>query len=94
MNIFSTYFTLDFGFFLAILNVAASYITCNTDFEIKSRKQNQFIIIWLIPFFGSFLAIYLNRETWFKKGRPDETNNPSDITDTPTTTYASVDNSE
>lgn len=82
MNLFFTYLTFDFGVFLAILNVAASYIVCNTDFEIKAGKKHQLILIWLIPFLGPALAIYLNRGYWFEKERSKNLADHSDTTNT------------
>ena len=63
------------------MNIVATYIVCHTYFEVKNRKRNQIIFIWLVPILGSALAIYLNREDHFHKIRNNQIGNDPNITD-------------
>lgn len=67
MDIFITYLAYSLLGFLILLNAVASYIVCKTYFEVKARKVYQLVFVWLIPFIGATLAIYLNRESWFEE---------------------------
>jgi hypothetical protein len=66
---------------LIILNVIATYVVFNTYFEVKNRRLYQTVFIWLFPFIGSLMAIYLNREDYFAQKRNRQIGNHPDITD-------------
>jgi len=79
--------------FLVLLNVGASYIVCKTYFEVKARKKYQLFFIWLIPFIGAALAIYIHRESWFEERRIDKIGNHSNISNSEAISHASALNS-
>ncbi len=64
-----------------ILNIIATIIVSRTYFLVKERRYYQIIFIWLVPFVGSILAIYLNRQEYFEKQKKDEVGNHPNITD-------------
>lgn len=75
MDSIALYTLFIFAGIIIIFNVIATYIVFNTYFEVKERKQYQIIFVWCIPFFGATLAIYLNREEYFKNKRKKKIGN-------------------
>ena len=57
---------------IVILNIIATYIVFKTYFIVKERRYYQTIFIWLIPFIGSILAIYINRQEYFEQKHKTE----------------------
>ena len=57
------------------LNAVASYIVFKTYFEVKNRRLYQMLFIWLLPFLGAMLAIYLNRQDYFEQRRQRQIGN-------------------
>lgn len=70
-----------------ILNVVASYIVFNTYFEVKKRRLYQTLFIWLLPFIGALMAIYLNREDCFEQKRQKQIGNNPNITNAAARSY-------
>lgn len=90
MDLFITALVYSFLGFIVLLNVGASYIVCKTYFEVKARKKYQLLFIWLIPFIGAALAIYVNRESWFEEQRLDKIGNHSNISNSEAISHASA----
>jgi len=66
---------------IVILNIIASYIVCKTLFIVKGRRFYQLLFIWLVPFIGAILAIYLNCEEYFNQKKEKQIGNLTSITD-------------
>ena len=62
-----------------ILNIVATYIVFNTHLNLKEKKLYQTLFIWLIPFVGASLAIYLNREEYFENKHKKQLGNKTTI---------------
>ena len=63
-----------------LLNSIATYIVFNTYFEVKKRRLYQSLFIWLFPFIGALMAIYLNRQDYFEQKRQRQIGNNPNIT--------------
>ena len=63
-----------------LLNSVATYIVFNTYFEVKRRRLYQTLFIWLLPFVGAMMVIYLNREDYFEQKRLKQIGNNPNIT--------------
>lgn len=70
------------------LNTIATYVVFKTSFIVKERRIYQTIFIWLIPFIGSTLAIYLNRQEYFDLKKKDEIGNHPNISNEEAFNYA------
>lgn len=58
------YMVMVFALLTLGANAAATYIICRTYFEMKNRRRNQVIFVWLVPLIGALLAILINREEY------------------------------
>lgn len=70
-----------------VLNIIATYIVLNTCFNVKNRRAYQLVVIWLIPFIGSMLAIYTNREDYFEQKRKRQIGNDTAFTNADETSH-------
>ncbi|MCW8923160.1 MAG: hypothetical protein OQK69_05960 [Gammaproteobacteria bacterium] len=70
------------------LNSIATYIIFNTYFEVKKRRLYQILFIWLFPFIGALMAIYLNRQDYFEQKRQRQIGNHTAISDSQAITHA------
>jgi hypothetical protein len=68
-----------------LLNIVATFVVWNTYFEIKERRTYQTIFIWLVPFIGSFMAIYINREDYFMAKHKRQIGNGTSISNSDAT---------
>lgn len=62
---FEIYLLIGFFGFLFILNSLATYIVLNTTFKVKERRLYQIIFVWLIPYIGAMLTIYINKQDYY-----------------------------
>ena len=87
MDDFALYILI--GFLAAIigLNSIATFIVCKTHFVVEKRKRNQLLFVWIVPIIGSLLAIFLNREDYFKQKQRDKVGNNPNITESQAVTY-------
>ncbi|RYV01642.1 hypothetical protein SOPP22_14840 [Shewanella sp. OPT22] len=67
---------------ISLFNLIATVVVFRTYFENKMRRVYQLLFIWLVPFFGAILAIYLNREDRFTKKTKRKVGNDTSISDT------------
>ena len=70
-----------FMIIIGILNVIATYIVLNTYFEVKERRLYQIAFIWFVPFIGSILAIFINREEHFERKQERKIGNNTALDD-------------
>lgn len=62
---------------LVLLNLFASYVVFTSYFQVRRRRLYQTLFVWLVPFLGAGLAIYLNWEERFHRRRARQVgNNP------------------
>ncbi|HKJ76158.1 MAG TPA: hypothetical protein VKA64_03055, partial [Gammaproteobacteria bacterium] len=54
---------------LVLLNLFATYVVFSSYFQARRRRLYQTLFIWLVPFLGAGLAIYLNWEERFHRRR-------------------------
>ncbi len=72
------YFIIVLVSIIVILNVVASYVLFNTQFDTKERRQFQLIFVWVIPVIGAMMVIYINKEDIiFEKRKKQIGNNTS-----------------
>lgn len=74
---------------LIVFNCVGMYVVFQTYFEVKERRLYQVLFIWLVPFIGATLAIYINREDYFEDRRLKKIGNNSNITDSEAINMAS-----
>ncbi len=73
-----------------VLNIIATYVVVKTYFEVKNRRLYQIVLIWFVPFFGAWLAIYINREEYFARKRSKLTGRLTEISDSEAVTHAAA----
>ncbi|MCK5262233.1 MAG: hypothetical protein KAJ92_01050 [Gammaproteobacteria bacterium] len=71
-----------------ILNIAATYVVFNTYFEVKKRRLYQTLFVWLLPFVGALMAIYLNRQDYFEQKRQRQIGNHTGISNSDAISHA------
>ncbi|MCK5002516.1 MAG: hypothetical protein KAS57_05800 [Gammaproteobacteria bacterium] len=71
-----------------ILNIAATYVVFNTYFEVKKRRLYQTLFVWLLPFVGALMAIYLNRQDYFEQKRQRQIGNHTSISNSDAISHA------
>ena len=74
------------------LNIGATFIVCRTYFEVKNRRRNQIIFVWLVPIIGSLLAIFINREDYFAQKHQTQVGNNPNISESEAVTFGVASN--
>ena len=74
-----------------VLNIRATFIVYNTYFVVKERRMYQMAFIWVLPFVGSILAIYLNKHSFSQQNNKNELGNHPNITDQQAMIYDQAD---
>ncbi len=86
------YILVTFSLIAVGLNIAATYIVCHTYFEVRNRRRNQIVFIWLVPIIGSLLAIFINREDYFAQKHQKKVGNNPNITESQAIDYGLASN--
>ncbi len=73
---------------ILVLNIIATYVVFKTYFAVTNRRLYQIVLIWFVPFFGAWLAIYINREDFFFRKRNKLTGRLTEISDSEAITHA------
>ncbi len=89
MENLALYFVLALALLAVVLNSIATYIVCHTYFEVKERRQYQILFTWLVPFVGSLMTIYINKEDYFAQKQAQQVGNNPNITESQAIHYAS-----
>ncbi|MCP3703631.1 MAG: hypothetical protein GY820_23495 [Gammaproteobacteria bacterium] len=90
MENLALYLVVTLAALLIILNSIATYIVCHTYFEVKERRQYQILFTWLVPFVGSLLTIFINKEDYFAQKHENQVGNNPNITESQAVHYASA----
>ena len=75
---------------LLVLNLLAMYIVFRTYFEVKNRRLYQIAVIWLVPFLGAWLVIFINREEFFARKRNGIKGQLTEISDSEAISHAAA----
>jgi len=90
MENLALYLVIALAVLLIVLNSIATYIVCHTYFEVKERRRYQILFTWLVPFVGSLLTIFINKEDYFSQKHEKQVGNNPNITESQAIRYASA----